>query len=100
MTDDRDGVDSLDRVDKLDRGERSVNERAMSGAERQRLHRARKRRDQAVLRVPVAFGRVVTALIESDHLSEQDALDRERVAKASGRVLEEWARQWGRGWRD
>ena len=47
-----------------------------------------------VLRVPVPFFDIVTALIEAGRLSPAEALDRRRVEAAGGEIFAEWSRLW------
>ena len=63
-------------------------------AKKQANYRARQRAGVAVLRVPVPFADVVTALIEAGRLSPAEALDRRRVEVAGGEVFAEWSRRW------
>lgn len=67
----------------------------MSGhAHRQRRYRLRQISGQAVLSVTVDFNDVVTALIASGRLTEDQAFDRGQVEVAVATVVGEWARRW------
>lgn len=63
----------------------------MTPAERARRHRALEREGRCIVRAPVREHVLVDALIESHRLSEDDASDAEKVAKAAAAVLDDWA---------
>lgn len=65
-----------------------------SAAERNRRYRQRQREGRSVIGVEIIdpFG-LVDALIESGLLSERNCEDKSKIAAATGRVLEDWARK-------
>jgi hypothetical protein len=66
----------------------------MTGAERQRQCRKRRRRGLAVLRVTIEHDPLVLALLETGRIRESAALDRGEVEKACSQVLADFARRW------
>lgn len=60
-----------------------------AAAERMRRLRARRRRGEVVVSVPVAEGLVVGWLLDTGRLAEDEAEDPDAVAAALGRVLRE-----------
>jgi hypothetical protein len=60
----------------------------MTGAERTRLHRQRRRAGVVVLRIAVEIGSVADFLAEAGLLREWDIEDRDAVARAIERMLE------------
>ena len=61
----------------------------MSASDRQRLHRARQRDGVIVLPVQIDEVALVEALRHSGAISPADADDREKLAEAAGRIIEE-----------
>ncbi len=61
-----------------------------SNAERQRRHRARVRRGEAILRVRVRPEKIIEALLRSQKITEDDAFNREKVEEALSHVVAEW----------
>jgi hypothetical protein len=66
---------------------------ARSHADRQRTYRQRQRDGVAVYHVP-ASDDVLLALMASGRLTEEQAMDRQRVEQEVVAVLSEWARRW------
>ena len=64
-----------------------------SSATRKRRYRRRQRLGKLVLPVEVS-GRLIATLIESGYLTEEESLDRRKVASAAGAVLIAWERYW------
>lgn len=60
-----------------------------SAAERMRRHRARRRRGEMVVPVPVAEDQVIGWLLDTGRIAEQDSEDPHAVAMAIARVLRE-----------
>ena len=63
---------------------------ALSGAEKVRRHRARKRRGEAVLPIKVNVGAVAELLIDHRMLREWDAHDRDKVREALEAAMRLW----------
>lgn len=63
-------------------------------AQRQRVYRLRQATGEAVLKVSVDYDAMVLALLNSNRLTEPEALDRRLVETAVAAVLHEWASRW------
>jgi hypothetical protein len=68
--------------------------RREGAARRKRAYRKRLRENVIMLAIPVRSDEVITALIESEHLTAVEALDRREIAGAAAKVLHCWARHW------
>jgi hypothetical protein len=68
--------------------------RSKPSRDREARRRARGRRGEAVYYVAVEKFPVISALIETNRLTESQALHRELVAKAIGGVVRDWAARW------
>jgi hypothetical protein len=74
----------------------------MSDADRKRAeqrrwtsqHRARARLGQKVLKPVVTYYPFIEACLDSELLTEEAALDENKVSEAAGTVLMEWMRRW------
>jgi hypothetical protein len=64
-------------------------------AEKKRRYRRRQRDGVISLQqVEVSQAEFVEALLRSHRLSERDALDRDKLARAAASVLQDWAELW------
>jgi hypothetical protein len=66
----------------------------VSGAERQRRHRALDRAGIKVLRVKTKYFAFVEALLVAGRLTEESALQRSSVEAEASEILAEWSRRW------
>ncbi len=66
---------------------------ATSAAERQARCRLRRRRGETPLQISVRET-VVLALLESNRLTEAEALDKAKLQESAAEILEEWAKRW------
>jgi hypothetical protein len=63
-------------------------------ADRQRAYRARQRSGHVVLKIKVNEHEVAEALLLTDKLSPEKALDRAQVGQALSKMITEWSRAW------
>jgi hypothetical protein len=63
-------------------------------ARKQRNYRRRQANGVAVLRIAVKHHELVEALIASGRMNDAEALDRGRVERQVGRLLDEWRATW------
>jgi hypothetical protein len=66
-----------------------------ANARRQQSWRKRQRQGQIVLPISVPEEEVAEALIATRRLTEPEALDRKKLARAVAEIVTEWVRQWG-----
>jgi hypothetical protein len=66
----------------------------MTPSERQKKYRRRCRNGVVVLRAPVQFYDLVSALIATKRISEQAALDRAEVDRAVSVLLLDFVKRW------
>lgn len=65
----------------------------LPAAERQRRFRKRQRRGVAVYRIE-ADDAVLLELLRTERLTDEEALDRDRVQQEISALVREWAAQW------
>jgi hypothetical protein len=71
-------------------------DRAKSQRARARLARSRRKRGEIVVSIVIEENPVVEALLESERLSEEQALRRPQVEAALGKLIAEWVCRWQR----
>jgi hypothetical protein len=65
-----------------------------SAADRQAAYKARQRQGEAILAVRCNYHAVIEALLDSNRISESDALDRHKVEEAVADLVRDWALRW------
>jgi hypothetical protein len=72
------------------------NDRAKKQRARARLARSGRMRGEVVAKIVIKENPVISALLRSGRLTEEQALRRSLVEAALGRLIAEWARRWRR----
>lgn len=62
----------------------------MTSAKRQRLHKGRIKRGERVLEVCVRYNALIEVLLESNRLSEAEALDPRKVEVEAAEDIHDW----------
>src|SRR5262249_53947960 len=68
--------------------------RRRADAERKRKQRARERGGVKRLRVEARYFKLIEALLASERITDQDALDQSKVEAALAEVVSEWVFHW------